>query len=91
MDLYHFHLQDYNQQIIQVHTMLAKIWIKIVRSIIDLIFFLLFLDGVNKFRVSKQTGKRLPNPRIISNRLTFALGRALGEETIMPLKNRTSS
>ena len=87
MDLYHFHLQDYNQQIIQVHTMLAEN----LDNKYSLIYFLLFLDGVNKFRVSKQTGKRLPNPRIISNRLTFALGRALGEETIMPLKNRTSS
>ena len=33
-----------------------------------------FSDGVNQFRVSRATGDALPNPRVISNRLSFALG-----------------
>ena len=33
-----------------------------------------FLDGVNQFRVSRATGKALPNPRVISNKISHALG-----------------
>ena len=33
-----------------------------------------FLDGVNQFRVSRATGKALPNPRVISNKISHVLG-----------------
>ena len=32
------------------------------------------LDGVNQFRVSRATGDALPNPRVISNRISHSLG-----------------
>ena len=32
------------------------------------------LDGVNQFRVSRATGEPLPNPRVISNQISYALG-----------------
>ena len=88
MDLFHFHLPDYNQQIMQVCTkwaskILKKKWSDLYRTFYLFIFYLFFVDGVNKFRVSKQTGQRLPNPRVISNRLTFALGRALGTKNAL--------
>ena len=39
-------------------------------------------DGVNQFRVSRATGQPLPNPRVISNRISFALGHATNNSKV---------
>jgi hypothetical protein len=44
--------------------------------------FNFFSDGINSFRVSKATGEPLPNPRIISNRISFALGQQIQNKKV---------
>lgn len=59
---------DYNLRIMRV---------SIVIHSSSLSIHLSFADGVNQFRVSRATGQPLPNPRVISNRLSFALGHGI--------------